>query len=531
MLRENALNALYRKRLDPKEFNFDLLSMPSMYNYISEYDISQLYDIATSIKFASKVDKKLTAIKEILRPRGFVQLANGTNRMTFSYLEDKSFVLKVPYDKVALNNNPREFMHQHKLKPFVTKCFEVHPTGVVGTFERGMPITNRHEFASVADDVFEVLVTKIIGQYVLEDVGSKYFMNWVIRPGFGPILCDYPEVFELDGRKLFCNKPLIPGMKFPVCGGEIDYDSGFNTLQCTRCGKIYLAHDLEAAKQNHLISIEGDEEMRVKLFVGDDLILESTPTTDYVQKPITKTVNEEREMHPRIIFSDPTPEEAMYDQPKSVLTGRPLGQTMNAPADQSQSQMAENMNPGLDIKDVPEDLPPLTEAEEQTLAIVLQQMGVNITDLTIEEKRKIIEAASGLEESLKAQQEQTVEEDNSPYLDRYRCDCGKFKGKFYEGVECDECKSIVRYLNDNGIYRCSCGRLTGRSRLNEECAVCNTKVLLIEDQKPINTGSSDNNSKDPEQDINKETDKESQESKKLTSKFIPETQDSVINSY
>ena len=32
-------------------------------------------------------------------------------------------------------------------------------------------------------------------------------MNYGLREGFGPVLLDYPYVFELDGRKLICNVP------------------------------------------------------------------------------------------------------------------------------------------------------------------------------------------------------------------------------------------------------------------------------------------------------------------------------------
>lgn len=39
-------------------------------------------------------------------------------------------------------------------------------------------IHHEDEFKHMAEDVFHVLVNFIIGKYVLEDVGTKYFMNW-----------------------------------------------------------------------------------------------------------------------------------------------------------------------------------------------------------------------------------------------------------------------------------------------------------------------------------------------------------------
>ena len=35
----------------------------------------------------------------------------------------------------------------------------------------------------------------------MADIGTNFFMNWGIRPGFGPVLLDYPYVYELDGNK------------------------------------------------------------------------------------------------------------------------------------------------------------------------------------------------------------------------------------------------------------------------------------------------------------------------------------------
>ena len=50
--------------------------------------------------------------------------------------------------------------------------------------ERVKPILSREEFASVAEDVFELLNTWIIGYYIVADVGEKYFMNYAVRQGF-----------------------------------------------------------------------------------------------------------------------------------------------------------------------------------------------------------------------------------------------------------------------------------------------------------------------------------------------------------
>lgn len=289
--RLGALELLYSKRVAPAEFNWDRLWAPSIYNFMSEYHVEKLYNIASSIRYAGNPIKKEKAIKEILLPLGFKRFASGTNRVVYSYLEDTSFLLKVAIDKVGMRNSPDEFKHQMHLKPFVCKCFEVHPTGVIGTFERAMPITNLNEFLSVWDDVFEAIL-HMTGERIIEDIGSDFFMNWCIRKNFGPVLCDYPEVFELDGNKIFCNRPIIPGTKFPVCGHPIDYDDGFNYLVCPKCGKQYMARDLAKAIKDHDIIMKGEFDMDVMVVRGDEVLVDGRDIigTDTIKKPEPKKI-------------------------------------------------------------------------------------------------------------------------------------------------------------------------------------------------------------------------------------------------
>lgn len=265
-----VLSKLYGKSKTALEFNFDKLWAPSIYNFLTPQDILALNNIATSIKLNGKIDYKYKLIDNIMSVRGFKKFASGTNRVIYSYLEDESFIVKVAIDKVGLRDNPAEFYNQVLLQPFVTKCFEVSPCGTVGVFERVMPITKVAQFASMAEDVFTLLTEAIIGKYVIDDVGSAYFMNYGVRYGFGPCLLDYPYVFELDSEKLYCNK--YDKLLGVYCGGTIDYDAGFNNLVCTRCGKKYLARDLEKAKRDNTIITGGDSIMKVQIIKDGQII-------------------------------------------------------------------------------------------------------------------------------------------------------------------------------------------------------------------------------------------------------------------
>ena len=289
-----SLDWLRYKRNKSNLFNFDKLQAQNMYDFVSPYDMDRLYNISTSARFSSNIEKKLDAIKEIMVNRGCIKVGCGTNRIVYRPLENSSIVFKIALDKIGMNDNPAEFRNQHLLKPYVTKIFQVHQSGVFANTERVIPITNKAEFLSVADDVYELIVNKLIGTYVLEDIGTKYFMNIGVRPGFGVVILDYPYVYKLDGNKLYC----IEEYNGVRCEGVIDYDEGFNKLHCEVCGKRYFARDLQKdIFKNQIITNIGDDDgmkkLNVKLVkVGDSK--KSKKKTKYVNEKPTQEVKSEK---------------------------------------------------------------------------------------------------------------------------------------------------------------------------------------------------------------------------------------------
>ena len=147
--------------------------------------------------------------------------------------------------------------------------FQVTPCGTVGFAERVQPIKNRAEFAIIAPDVFDVL-DGLLGKYVMDDVGTQFFLNWGVTDR-GPVLLDYPYIYECDPDKLFCNKEYPDGT---VCHGFIDYDGGLNFLTCQRCGKRYNAVDLKKNRPtNHLVTFKGGLiPMKVRLLRNNKVI-------------------------------------------------------------------------------------------------------------------------------------------------------------------------------------------------------------------------------------------------------------------
>lgn len=281
MDRQSNLDILYTSPpMDRDLTTFEFIQTPCcILQLLTIQDIYQLNSIAKSKKLASQPTVKLKKIKDIMEARGFKRLSGGTNRIAYKYMEDQRFIIKVAYDHVGLSDNINEFYNQNILKPFCTKVFEVSPCGTVGLFERVTPIMNREQFYQVSSSIFDIIVNKFLGKYILADFGTKFFMNWGIRKNAHPVILDFPYVYELDGAKLYCNKPEIN--EYGFCGGEIDYDDGFNNLRCTKCGKTFLASELKKALETDngdIIISEEDSDMIVNVYRGEELI-QSVDTT------------------------------------------------------------------------------------------------------------------------------------------------------------------------------------------------------------------------------------------------------------
>lgn len=252
-------------------FNYDRLqeSVP-LYQLFTEQDIYSLYKIATSIRYAGNKRKKLDEIAKIMKPKGFSRLAGGTNRVVYYHPDIPDMIWKIATDDTGLNDNPSEMYNQNFIKPYCCKVFSCHPSGVIASFERVERFVNYYEFECNRDCIFEIITKILIGKYVLEDFGIDYFMNWGIRVGFGPVILDFPYIYELDGNKLKCGLRLEDGT---ICNGEIDYTPGFNKLVCTKCGAEHRARELGNKLKDSSMDLERKgKTMKITIMRGDEVV-------------------------------------------------------------------------------------------------------------------------------------------------------------------------------------------------------------------------------------------------------------------
>ena len=287
-IRSNTLDRLKSRNTSIDDFNFDNLWAPPLLSFLTIEDINYLHKLATSIRYTSKTEFKFAEIDRVMKSRGFIKLAAGTNRICYRYLENNAICIKVAYNNVGTKDSIREFKNQEIFKPFVCKIFEVSPCGTVALVERVEQIKNKEEYISIAGEVFDMLYKWFIGKYVLEDVGTDTWMNVGLRNSFGPVLLDYPYVYELDGAKLYCSLPLDNGQ---LCNGEIDYDDGLNHLICKKCGAKYKAQELEKAIKENTVIEKGrnrkvGSDMKVVAKRGNTVVKTIDP--DNATKKITK---------------------------------------------------------------------------------------------------------------------------------------------------------------------------------------------------------------------------------------------------
>ena len=288
MSRVDIISSLMNKKNSQSgDFIFDSLTAPPILSIFTVEDINKLYKIATSIRYSANISRKYELIDEIMSQRGFKRAHCGTNRVVYECLYNPVFVAKVAIDKVGIKDSPAEYINQEIFKPFCTKIFEVDPSGVIAFVEKVNPITSIEEFNSVAADIFDLMISKIIGKYVVDDLGLDNFMNYGLRydpfsgKEFGPVILDFPYVYELSERKLICKNSLNTPYGQITCNGEIDYDTNLSKIICTKCGKTYTALDLKKDHGNILleyidkIKSKGANTMRVKVKFDGKVIVDS----------------------------------------------------------------------------------------------------------------------------------------------------------------------------------------------------------------------------------------------------------------
>lgn len=244
---------------------FDAATYQPLLTLITYEDVIALHMLFNYPDFANKPrSQQLEIADAIMKPRGFSRLHSGTNRVVYASPQHPNIVLKVATDGQGILDNDDEFLNQDFLKPYVPKVYEVSECGTVQLVERVQAIKNRQEFVDNGPEIYGILYTLThIKKYLVEDLGTAFFMNWGIRKGFGPVILDYPYVYKYVPSRSKCIA--INEATGERCNGDIWYDGSMNTIICQKCGKRYSAKDLGRKLRRRQVS---DSEI-LEMFSGE----------------------------------------------------------------------------------------------------------------------------------------------------------------------------------------------------------------------------------------------------------------------
>lgn len=228
---------------------YDSWQSPPLGRWFTPQDVKFIEDVAISPTLTTHPIEKYHLLDEFMASRGFKTEIGGTNRRFYSSVEFPQFGAKISTSYEGFKNNKDEFNVQHVLKPYCTKVYDVTQSGAIALDEVGIRV-DKDSIIDYGDQIFDILdIVFRRRKIAMTDVGIATPKQWVIRRDFGPILCDFPSVVILDPKKCYCAKRIKRhGIEMP-CNGLIDFDLGFNKMECTVCGQKYEIKSLMATNQ------------------------------------------------------------------------------------------------------------------------------------------------------------------------------------------------------------------------------------------------------------------------------------------
>ena len=162
-VRATALNISQALVLSEQEINnkyvlwFNALSHPKIDKYLAIEDVMIIHDLISNPKYSGgTTEDRLEFYNAILNRKGFYRITQGTNRMVYECVFDKSILLKIAMDKIGCEANLGEFRNQEYMKPYIPKTFDVTPKGTIAMCERVVPIKSREEFFEHADTIYDI---------------------------------------------------------------------------------------------------------------------------------------------------------------------------------------------------------------------------------------------------------------------------------------------------------------------------------------------------------------------------------------
>lgn len=201
-------------------------------------------------------------------------------------------------------------------------------------------------------------------------------------------MLDYPYVYRVDEAKLFCNRVDEFGNR---CTGLIDYDAGFNHLFCTKCGKRYLALDLEDKNPVNDIVIRrgGKYPMKVTIVNSDGTRTEPIRSSSVMVKPAKKSNEKFSGLKVRISGSEEIIKEDKPEVKEEVLQEQPIEEipemTQEAPEETNEEIQTESSS---DEPSSEFEVTTITEIDESETPVKDESVSDSIPEVPEEEIKK-----------------------------------------------------------------------------------------------------------------------------------------------
>ena len=195
--------------------------------YFSKDILLELIKI-TKLSDCDNNDKGML-IKDLLRANNipFNSLGSGTNRMA---VQIDGYAVKIALDLDGATDNKREMLYSKPLQPYVVKCYEGLPNGLVMVCEF-VEIFNMDDFHMHKSEMEEIL-SDIAESFFMGDVGitTKNYVNWGTRMDGSICILDFAYVYSVEYRIFGCS-----------CSDEavLNYDKNFVNFVCPLCGRKY----------------------------------------------------------------------------------------------------------------------------------------------------------------------------------------------------------------------------------------------------------------------------------------------------
>lgn len=219
-----------------------------MENVIERVISEELAEALHTIVYTGNINNatKVESMKIALAPLGFEWHGTGTNRVVFTHCDYDNLVFKFAVDYMGIKDNNAEMRlsnEEEVLSEYIVECFENIGTvltqlkaDMVGIEPYGT--VDRFNELKIYKKYIKPVLEKLVGLYVLDDVGKDKYNNWgwmVKEDGeLRPIMIDYAYLYPTSECDLRCNRYIEE--KGGKCGAMMEYNKKLTHFKCPVCG-------------------------------------------------------------------------------------------------------------------------------------------------------------------------------------------------------------------------------------------------------------------------------------------------------